>query len=590
MAAQLLVNTCVAFLVVSLAGVSCDEVVLALLGEMAQMNCDSPQGAQPQPRDGAVEWFVERAGKRSAVFTRDEGTGQLRPAPAFEGRVELGDDTALRLQGVLLQDRATFVCVTHDGEMKMMLEVYAFPEKLVITRSPSSVVLGLGKQLIGTCISSGSYPEANLTWYKNSQALLNKSPQNVRVDKHVVRESSGLFSVTAHLFYNPTMEDKQASFHCEVQYSQPGGQLGRMKSDDIQILLTYPSEHVNLTIESPLTPIKQGDKVTLKCSVDGTSEPEFTFQRVQKNGSVEDLHIGAESTFTLSGVARDHSGLYRCTTFDFDQPLAEMLTADTYVEVNWIEDVTVTPAGNHTVAAGTSLAVECGGRSEKPLSISWTKDGKRLAQGGQLQLSAVTFGSSGAYACEVSMPSVPGLSVSRLVHISVEGEPRVTLSDVLVEPQRLTLVCTATGNPLPEIKWSVPQTPVEVRVKPWELRSSVVLPRGATQQAMATCTARNAHGSAKKTLLGPTVPPPVSESPPPSPHASATNTSSKTVIIAIIIALGILFLICALIFCLCKKKNLCFKNRYSPTRKQTQSSVGSSPDTYMAPPDQDLKA
>lgn len=65
----------------------------------------------------------------------------------------------------------------------------------------------------------------------------------------VVKESSGLLTVTSTLYLKPTKMDAKSVFHCTVEYSMPNGDIKQANSEPFNLTLLCESHtHVCMRV------------------------------------------------------------------------------------------------------------------------------------------------------------------------------------------------------------------------------------------------------------------------------------------------------------------------------------------------------
>lgn len=67
----------------------------------------------------------------------------------------------------------------------------------------------------------------------------------------VVKEASGLFTVSSTLYLRPKKEDKNAKFHCTVEYSMPNDEIDQQNSESFSLNLLCESRGSHQLSEAP---------------------------------------------------------------------------------------------------------------------------------------------------------------------------------------------------------------------------------------------------------------------------------------------------------------------------------------------------
>ncbi|MEQ2174177.1 hypothetical protein GOODEAATRI_005114 [Goodea atripinnis] len=248
-----------------------------------------------------------------------------------------------------------------------------------------------------------------------------------------VREASGLYTIKSVLYMQPTKADKDSLFHCTVEYSLAGEQNKniQMTSEPMKIELYYPSEKVMFDLLNA-TKVKEGDDVTIKCETDGNPQPSFEFLKDDKPLN------GKDGLLTLKSVKRTDSGRYFCTAFDFDHLDIE-LKAEKVLDVNYIDQMSVTPIGHQVVMLGNKVEWQCKTKASKSHTVQWKKHfsipqgSTVLSQDGTLSIESVTYDNAGGYLCVGAVPDVPGLTSQASVNLTVKVEDNKVVSTVTLQ-------------------------------------------------------------------------------------------------------------------------------------------------------------
>uniref|UniRef100_A0A8C0GRA3 Melanoma cell adhesion molecule n=1 Tax=Chelonoidis abingdonii TaxID=106734 RepID=A0A8C0GRA3_CHEAB len=368
--------------------------------------------------------------------------------PEYKGRVAMENDFTLTISRVTLQDARTFVCQVGAGssgvgENRTKLHIYKTPEPPEIQVNDAGIPV-TSKEIpkIAVCVSKNGFPAPNITWYKNGSPLW--QDDTLSILSTLIKESSGLYTVSSSLFARVSREDRQSRFHCEVSYRLVGSDQ-TAASEKVNVTVFYSTENLSLMIESPQPQVREGDEVTLRCEGDGNPPPEYNLLKVQR-----DLP-SSNGVLILRKVKKEDSGRYLCRTFDLDSMMKLEDTADLSVNCKgW-------PGGRRR-QGDSSWALCCPSPSPIELHMNLCSAGKLLRSGKQLKLSNVTLESSGNYSCEVAVTGVPGLFRSKQVNVAVHTKPHISSKDFLVLVQQnelVTLMCKAAALPEPTITWSI---------------------------------------------------------------------------------------------------------------------------------------
>ncbi|XP_067333883.1 cell surface glycoprotein MUC18-like [Channa argus] len=490
------------------------ETVEVYLGDSAQILCQyNVTDGNNQPSDLFVQWFVrpDIRGSLEPIFYGDDKGQKVLDNTDYSDRINVTLDyqeTQLTIQNVQLSDNRQFICHVQEkvfgfAVVTTDLRVFAPPDAPVIKDVMTGIsVTNEMPSKVASCEVRNSFPEPNITWYKNSMPLMSSAGH-----ANVSRDPRGFFSVQSTLEYKAVREDEDAYFSCEVSFFVPGG-VRTLESNSVNITVYLcvcvcldPSTKVEMWRESPQGLVKEGDTVELRCHGDGNPPPSFIFHRKQVSFTVRgvisvrpclppsllsntvgldigpkyiDQDVDLESSghvLILSPVSRNHSGIYQCRPLDSDE------YADVKGEIQLpvhflccllcsdLDPAVVVPKDSEVMLKGEDLTATCNALSSLKTHTVWYKDGKQVGTGNTLHLQDATYGTTGQYHCEVSAPSFPALHSSGSVHIIVRGGPQLVGEDQEVQLEEaigrmVNLSCEAEGSPLPSISWNIIGTQV----------------------------------------------------------------------------------------------------------------------------------
>ncbi|XP_042656593.1 cell surface glycoprotein MUC18 isoform X2 [Tyto alba] len=471
----------------------------------------------------------------------------------YKGRLSVGEDKALSISRVTVQDTRTFVCQvgagSHGvGENQTELRVYKVPEAPEITANSGGVsVQSIEIPQIAQCVSRNSFPLPNITWHKDGEQLQPKE-KKVKILATLTRESSGLYTVVSTLFARVTRADRNSLYHCTVLYWLRG-QSHAVESRQVKVNVFYPAQHVKLQVMPSSALVKEGDDVKLVCEADGNPAPVFSFYKIELDDSWQDLSSLADSNsgvLNLHNVTKSSSGLYRCQTLDLDD--MKQLEKDVELVVNYIEGVNVKMEPSSPLQEGDSVRLSCDAHSPVALDYQWRDEkGRKVADGNQLFLSNLTFETSSNFSCKVIAPSVPGLEQSKQVAVAVHGKPRiVAISSPLYvrQDEVVNLTCKAIAFPRPSLRWNVNGTAHEYFENQHIASNLTVRVNHDLLQAGAMCRVFNALGASEKhiQLLVESV-----------RKAEKTPESKGVIIVAIIVCILVVAVLGSVIYFLHKK-------------------------------------
>ncbi|XP_053819532.1 cell surface glycoprotein MUC18 isoform X1 [Vidua chalybeata] len=526
--------------------ISMPAVVEVEMGGTARIECNFyiPENASYT----YIDWFyMDRSNKQVRLY-HITGSGVVEDDTDYKKRLSLGEDKALSISAVTVQDARTFMCQVGAGsygvgESSTELSVYKVPETPEI--EPNSAGISVHNSEIpeiAKCVSKNSFPAPNITWHKNGEQLHNQE-NNVTILSTVTRESSGLYTVSSTLYAPATREDRHSRYHCAVHYWLRGQRRHR-DSQRVKVNIFYSTKHLKLQVMPSSTLVKEGDNVTLVCEADGNPLPVFSF--FKKNMSEwQDLTSLAEpdsGVLKLHDVDKSNNGTYRCQSLDLDD--LSQIEEDVDLVVNYIEGVRVKMEPSSTLREGDSVMLSCDAHSPVGLKYQWRDEkGRKLGEGNQLFLSNLTFETSNTFSCKVMAPSVPGLEQSKEVFVAVEGKPRiVAISSPLYvrQDEVVNLTCKAIAVPRPTVQWSINGTAHEYMDNQHIASNLTVRVSQDLLQAGAMCRVSNKLGVSEKHIQLVV-------------DQKSTAESQGVIIVAIIVAILVVAVLGAVIYFLHKK-------------------------------------
>ncbi|NXV78657.1 MUC18 protein, partial [Atlantisia rogersi] len=493
-----------------------------------------------------INWFyIDRSNR--VKLCHITGSEVLEENTDYKGRLVVGEDKALSISKVTVQDARTFVCQVGAGphgvgENRTELRIYKVPEAPEITPNPTGIsVQSSDIPQIARCVSRNSFPPPNITWHKNGEQL-QPEENKVKIPHTLTRESSGLYTVSSSLFAHVTRDDRHSRYHCAVHYWLRG-QRHHLESQRVNVTVFYPAEHVKLEVMPSSALVKEGDNVKLVCEADGNPAPVFSFYKRELEDNWQDLTSLADTNsgvLNLHDVNKSSSGLYRCQTLDLDD--MRQMEKDVELVVNYIEGVRVKMEPSSPLQEGDSVKLSCDAHSPVALDYQWRDEkGRKVAEGNQLLLSNLTFETSSNFSCKVMAPSVPGLEQSKQVAVAVQGKPRiVAISSPLYvrQDEVVNLTCKAIAFPRPSVHWNVNGTAHEYVENQHVASNLTVRVSHDLLRAGAMCRVSNALGVSEKhiQLLD-----------------QKTSESKGVIIVAIIVCILVVAVLGSVIYFLHKK-------------------------------------
>ncbi|XP_043927031.1 CD166 antigen [Protopterus annectens] len=397
-----------------------------------------------------VKWKYERPdGVPVSLATKSvsKETPQFDDVPEYVKRLNVSEDFSLIISnaGIREHDRR-FVCMvttTEDVlEAPALVKLFKLPSEPEIINKAQFLEVG-NKQKLGDCIARESFPEGNVTWYRKG-TILRPGDGDVEINLRIEKNpTSSFYTTTSELHYKAKKEDVHSDFSCQVTFFVPSGQnssLSRKEYFDVH----YPTEKVTIEVVPPVGFVNEGDHFTIKCTGDGNPPPqEFEFHTPLESEKVVSYN------YTVVSAKRNATGDYSCA-LNHDKEKKASLS----VEVNYL-DMSLTPNGEVNRMAGENLSVLCNSSSNKPVSLTWKKDNKKIDPP---IFKKLHYRDSGSYVCEVGYKGGEGTRLRKTLILTVEGKPQVKVTKKISGGMK-KINCSVEGFPKPDVFWILASSP-----------------------------------------------------------------------------------------------------------------------------------
>ncbi|CAG4932230.1 unnamed protein product [Parnassius apollo] len=281
--------------------------------------------------------------------------------------------------------RASNTNLVSPQEKTVRLEMNLKPNLVEILNKPKTLSSERYVNLV--CVSEGSRPTAQLTWYQN----------NRKFKKGKIIENSNETWVSSNLQFIPLPEDDGLYLKCQADNSALPGQS---IEDAFKLDVVYPPV-VSLSLGSTLNPhdIKEGDDVYFECSVRANPrEYRITWYHNEKpvlHNVVLGVIVSTKS-LALQKVTREHGGDYSCRAAN---ALGETASQTTHLSIQYA------PVCSHTspqvigAQLDESLRVRCSVTANPPdVTFFWQFNNS----GESLDVSPAKFGIANGSTSELS--------------------------------------------------------------------------------------------------------------------------------------------------------------------------------------------
>ncbi|XP_009874122.1 PREDICTED: hemicentin-1-like, partial [Apaloderma vittatum] len=429
------------------------------------------------------------------------------PVSSFsDGLQVLSGGRVLALTSAQISDTGKYTCVAvnaaGESQRDIDLRVYV-PPNIMGEEQNVSVLISQAVELL---CQSDAVPPPVLMWLKDGRPLLKKPGLSISEDGSVLKiegaqvQDTGRYTCEATNVAGKT--EKNYNVNIWVSPSISG-------SDDI----------------SQLT-VTEGGLISLICESSGIPLPSLTWKKNEKNPLVADILgrvrlLSGGRQLQISIADKSDAASYTCIASNVAGSTQKEYNLQVYIRP------TVLNSGTHpsevVVTQGNEISLECEVQGVPEPAITWMKDGRPLGSGGDvailrgghfLQLRNAQVSDTGRYVCVAA--NVAGLSDRKYdlnVHVppSIAGYLQMPENISIVEKNPVSLVCEASGIPLPSITWLKNGWPVT-------LNNSVrILSGGRTlrlthtsvaDEGQYTCVVTNAAGEVRKNFdLSVLVPP-----------------------------------------------------------------------------------
>ncbi|XP_013170499.1 PREDICTED: neural cell adhesion molecule 1-like [Papilio xuthus] len=272
------------------------------------------------------------------------------------------------------------------NELVLICEVRGVKPTMVdILNKPTT--LSSEKYVSLLCVSEGSRPPAQLTWYKN----------NRKFKRGKVIEAANETWVSSNLQFMPMPEDDGLYLKCQADNS---AMPGKSIDDAFKLDVVYPPV-VSLSLGSTLNPhdIKEGDDVYFECSVRANPrEHRITWYHNDKavlHNVIAGVIVSTKS-LALQKVSRDHGGDYSCRATN---ALGETASQTTHLSIQYAPVCTLSSPQVLGAQLDETLRVRCSVKANPPdVTFFWQFNNS----GESLDVAPAKFGITNGSTSELS--------------------------------------------------------------------------------------------------------------------------------------------------------------------------------------------
>ncbi|CAL8294240.1 unnamed protein product [Lota lota] len=206
---------------------------------------------------------------------------------------------------------------------------------------------------------------------------------------------------------------------------------------------------------SPSGEIEEGSSVTLSCSSDANPAANYTWFKVNTDGSSRAMNQRQQLIFR--NMLSSNSGQYRCDARNELGTKSKLITINVKYAPK-TPSVTVSPSGE--IEEGSSVTLSCSSDANPAANYTWFnvntgRPSRVMNQGQQLVFRNILSSNSGQYLCEARNKLG---TESKLITINVKYAPKtpsvtVSPSGEIEEGRSVTLSCSSDANPAANYTW-----------------------------------------------------------------------------------------------------------------------------------------
>ncbi|XP_074545798.1 protein turtle homolog B [Halichoeres trimaculatus] len=461
-------------------------------GGAVELECSFPPSGPPTVSLASlhvVEWV--RQGLDIPVLIKF-GSYAPRVHPQYEGRVSLVRITALRLEGLQLDDQGLYECrillldeppdELQNGTWTL-LSVTAPPS---FTEAPPPVVEAMvGSRLSLTCAAEGN-PAPSITWVKDGGVIQrNKYQAGALSLQAVSMQSAGLYS-------------------CHASNSEGNvTRVTRVKIKGPPVIIIPPKS----------TSLNMSQNAFLRCQA-VADPPNMTYVWLKGGDNVYHIDslksrvkIMVDGTLLISRLIPEDSGNYTCMPTN---GLLTPPTASAILTVMHPAQALQMPLKTY-LPTGMDGLVTCPAAAQPPLlRVHWTKDGEpldlslypgwTLTQEGSLFMATVNDDTAGVYTC-TPYNSYGTMGSSGQTTVILQDPPSFSITPERQYKQEagrtLLIPCQGNDDPTIKVSWSKVDLARQTSYSIESNGSLLLQPLTKEHQGWWECSAANRVASVK---------------------------------------------------------------------------------------------
>eukprot|EP00076_Gallus_gallus_P024036 XP_015146072.1 hemicentin-1 isoform X2 [Gallus gallus] len=418
------------------------------------------------------------------------------PVSSFsDGLQILSGGRVLVLTSAQISDTGKYTCVAvnaaGESQRDIDLRVYV-PPNIMGEEQNVSVLISQAVELL---CQSNAVPLPMLMWLKDGRPLLNKPGLSISEDGSVLKIEGAQVQDTGRYTCEATNVAGKTKKNYNVNIWVPPSIYG---SDDT----------------SQLTVI-EGSLISLICESTGIPPPSLTWKKsgsplvADQSGRVRILSGGRQLQISVAEMSDAAS--YICIASNVAGSAKKEYSLQVYTRP------VILDSGSYpsevVAAQGSEISLECKAQGIPEPAVTWMKDGRPLVSGRDvavlhdghfLLLRNIQVSDTGHYVCVAA--NVAGLYDRKYdlnVHVppDIAGDLQLPENISTVEKNPISLVCEASGIPLPSVMWLKNGWPVTSNTSVQILSGGRTLRLTHTtvsDEGHYTCVVTNAAGEARK--------------------------------------------------------------------------------------------
>ncbi|XP_051992535.1 carcinoembryonic antigen-related cell adhesion molecule 5 [Xyrauchen texanus] len=446
----------------------------------------------------------------------------------YAARIKYNKTTwELQLVSLMEEDSGeyTLAIVTTSGSQlsgQVLLEVLEPVSDVTIISSLTEAV-EINSTVVLTCSAKGSF---TYMW-------INGSGPVVPDGAHIMLNSNGNELTVSEVHRT----DLRGPIFCIAKNALESG-----KSAPFNLSVSYGPENIVMK-QTPAMPfLKKGSNLTLTCAAD--SDPPAQLQWMFNGAELQ----SQMATVTIAKLEETHSGNYSCVAYNTKTKRKVVSQVAVVSVLDALSGTNITSPASLLIAGNSTVSLTCKAAAGNADNVEWLKDGKPLAPGERVILSAdksivtiakVAKEDASVYKCKLTNKvSTDEATYKLLINYGPENV-KVSGKNAVKFDETIEISCSAESVPASTYTWKLNETMID-----FSLASLRIEKASQKDSGTYTCEAHNPiTGMTMKTTHKLAV----------TELGLVDEGLSGGAIAGIVIAVIIAIIIIACIYCCCKK-------------------------------------